>query len=335
MPSTLQRTDTRDDATGIFDDLPASVRAQLAWFPVELRRHVVEPLRQASDAGLSEAVERAIHAAVPLLFRLSRAVVPLIADERVVDALASFDGSESKIHARVRERLEPVDPIAADQLREAWEWLGAILQAFVREMPQLFSSAALTMEPTPEAIRDELRGPSGALIRGMVLTMAAVEAVLDARELPETLARLCELGSREIQAAANILRAHGVGVPTAVIVPGVTQSAWQQRWQRHAGHFRPPTLPTAATEVLATLAPEEVWLFGSRARGTHSPRSDWDLLAVVADEAHVPTPGALPALRRRGVDLWVVTRSQFEEGKPLPGTLANIAVTQGYRVDAL
>ncbi len=35
--------------------------------------------------------------------------------------------------------------------------------------------------------------------------------------------------------------------------------------------------------ILEVLQPEEVWLFGSRARETHSPDSDWDVMAVLPD----------------------------------------------------
>ena len=37
--------------------------------------------------------------------------------------------------------------------------------------------------------------------------------------------------------------------------------------------------------VRERLAPIDVWLFGSRARGDHRQDSDWDLLAVLPDEA--------------------------------------------------
>src|SRR5262245_35354161 len=37
--------------------------------------------------------------------------------------------------------------------------------------------------------------------------------------------------------------------------------------------------------IVEALAPEEVWLFGSRARQTHSVDSDWDLMAVLPDSA--------------------------------------------------
>ena len=44
-------------------------------------------------------------------------------------------------------------------------------------------------------------------------------------------------------------------------------------------------LRTLLARIEAQYHPEEVWLFGSRARGDASPTSDWDLLVVVADDA--------------------------------------------------
>jgi predicted nucleotidyltransferase len=36
--------------------------------------------------------------------------------------------------------------------------------------------------------------------------------------------------------------------------------------------------------IRASWDPHQVWLFGSRARGTATPQSDWDLLVVVPDD---------------------------------------------------
>ena len=52
-----------------------------------------------------------------------------------------------------------------------------------------------------------------------------------------------------------------------------------------------PSIPAPAElrglldRVTATLQPVEIWLFGSRARGDDEPDSDWDLLAVLPDDA--------------------------------------------------
>lgn len=59
---------------------------------------------------------------------------------------------------------------------------------------------------------------------------------------------------------------------------------------REAMRRRPVIEPPAALTPLLSavrdqIRPVEVWLFGSRARGDHRPDSDWDLLAVVSDDA--------------------------------------------------
>ncbi len=43
-------------------------------------------------------------------------------------------------------------------------------------------------------------------------------------------------------------------------------------------------LATLLARIEATYHPEQVWLFGSRARGDARPTSDWDLLVVVPDD---------------------------------------------------
>ena len=47
----------------------------------------------------------------------------------------------------------------------------------------------------------------------------------------------------------------------------------------------PADLAPLLSAVRDQIRPVEVWLFGSRARGDHRPDSDWDLLAVVPDDA--------------------------------------------------
>ena len=45
-----------------------------------------------------------------------------------------------------------------------------------------------------------------------------------------------------------------------------------------------PIAPLVA-RIVAHLRPEEIWLFGSRAEGRARPDSDYDLLAVLPDDA--------------------------------------------------
>ena len=71
------------------------------------------------------------------------------------------------------------------------------------------------------------------------------------------------------------------------------------------------TLHQLIDGLVATVAPREIWLFGSRARGTSTPDSDYDLLVV----AESPLPRtelaflARKAIRDLGVavDLVLVT----------------------------
>jgi predicted nucleotidyltransferase len=47
----------------------------------------------------------------------------------------------------------------------------------------------------------------------------------------------------------------------------------------------PPELAGLLSAIREQLKPVDVWLFGSRATGRCHPDSDWDLLAVLSDDA--------------------------------------------------
>lgn len=47
----------------------------------------------------------------------------------------------------------------------------------------------------------------------------------------------------------------------------------------------PDEIGALVRRVADTLGTEEIWLFGSRARADNRPDSDWDLLAVLPDDA--------------------------------------------------
>jgi len=92
--------------------------------------------------------------------------------------------------------------------------------------------------------------------------------------------------------------------------------------------------------IVEVLAPEEIWLFGSRARGTHHPESDWDLLVVLpntATEQQLDLESvwrSLRDLRLQRVEVLPVTQRDFEEGKHYLGTLSQIVAVEGTRVYA-
>jgi predicted nucleotidyltransferase len=89
--------------------------------------------------------------------------------------------------------------------------------------------------------------------------------------------------------------------------------------------------------IVAHLQPEEIWLFGSRAEGRARPDSDYDLLAVLPDDAPESALDLLKAWELTcglGIpaDLVPCTRSDFEEEKNDVGTLARAAYHRGRRI---
>lgn len=103
---------------------------------------------------------------------------------------------------------------------------------------------------------------------------------------------------------------------------------------------RVPTIPRALLErIIEVWHPEEIRLFGSRARGDAHERSDWDVLVIVPDS----TPDHLLDLveARRAVrdlhlraDVVPARRSEFEDGVEHFGSLAQIVSAEGHVVYA-
>src|SRR5713101_1800580 len=93
----------------------------------------------------------------------------------------------------------------------------------------------------------------------------------------------------------------------------------------------------ALREIVRRLAeayhPLRIYLFGSKARGTGGPDSDYDLLVVVPDDA----PPELKASRlayqslwglREAKDVLVCTRSYFEARRHLKASLPGIVLRE-------
>jgi len=92
------------------------------------------------------------------------------------------------------------------------------------------------------------------------------------------------------------------------------------------------------TEITARLvrefSPEKVVLFGSRARGTQTPASDFDLFVVVPESQERPAQRARRAYRclrgiRTPTDIIVRTRSEFERFQPVPASLEARVAREG------
>ena len=90
--------------------------------------------------------------------------------------------------------------------------------------------------------------------------------------------------------------------------------------------------------IVEVLHPLQLWLFGSRARGEAGPDSDWDMMAILPDDAPEQDLELssvwtrLRDLRLDRVELFTITQSEFEEWKNALGTLAEIVASTGIVV---
>jgi predicted nucleotidyltransferase len=93
------------------------------------------------------------------------------------------------------------------------------------------------------------------------------------------------------------------------------------------------------SRIIEAMRPEQIWLFGSRARGDARPMSDWDLLVVLPDDAtddELDLMHAWQTVRdlRIPADVFPVRRSEFEEARDHAGTLVRTVVGEGRRIYA-
>jgi predicted nucleotidyltransferase len=100
----------------------------------------------------------------------------------------------------------------------------------------------------------------------------------------------------------------------------------------------PSVPPEMIARIAEVLRPEQVWLSGSRARGEARVNSDWDFMAILADDAPeqdfdlASVWKRLRDLRLRRVEVFTITRSEFDEWKRSLGTLAEIVASTGVVV---
>lgn len=97
-------------------------------------------------------------------------------------------------------------------------------------------------------------------------------------------------------------------------------------------------LPQLVARIVEVLQPVQIWLFGSRARGEASADSDWDFMVVLPDEAPEQDLDMssvwqrLRDLRLQRVEVFTMTRNEFEEWNRSLGTLAEIVASTGVVV---
>ncbi len=97
-------------------------------------------------------------------------------------------------------------------------------------------------------------------------------------------------------------------------------------------------IETLLARIETQYHPEQVWLFGSRARGDAGPWSDWDLLVVVPDDTGDDQLDLLFLWRlKRGcgvpADVIACRATDFRDACDTVNTLSYVAVNEGVRID--
>ncbi|MFO0756672.1 MAG: nucleotidyltransferase domain-containing protein [Byssovorax sp.] len=96
-------------------------------------------------------------------------------------------------------------------------------------------------------------------------------------------------------------------------------------------------IQTLLTRIVEKYRPDQVWLYGSRARGDARPDSDWDLFIVAPDDTDERdlSPVVAAELRRgTGVyaDLVPCRKSVFHEDRTVVNTLCNEVACDGVLI---
>lgn len=137
-----------------------------------------------------------------------------------------------------------------------------------------------------------------------------------------------------VRAAARALRDDPkLTAPMAALVAGQPLPAVHEP---ALGPFRDQAsaLDFIRDRLVAFLKPEEIWFFGSRARGDHRPDSDFDILVVLPDEAPLDHRRAYEPVMASGLACDVVPcrRSDFMAERGEPGSISARAVTEGRQI---
>lgn len=92
-------------------------------------------------------------------------------------------------------------------------------------------------------------------------------------------------------------------------------------------------LEEAIRRLVNNFTPQKIILFGSRARGTADPRSDYDLLVICdfRNNRRTLMTQMDRALRGLGLarDIVILTPEEFERDRRIPGTIARPAAQEG------
>ena len=95
-----------------------------------------------------------------------------------------------------------------------------------------------------------------------------------------------------------------------------------------------PILAEITKRLIAQFHPENIYLFGSRARGTPHADSDYDLMVIVS---HSNDPGYKRAQKAHrcmtgipaAIDIFVFTHDEFARSRGVVGSLPDTILTEG------
>lgn len=97
------------------------------------------------------------------------------------------------------------------------------------------------------------------------------------------------------------------------------------------------TLEELALKLSSHFQPTKIFLFGSHAKGTANPTSDYDFLIVVKASTKTPLKRMQEANRvligrKVPVDVFILTEEEFNEWKDEVSSVAHTALTQGLEL---
>lgn len=100
----------------------------------------------------------------------------------------------------------------------------------------------------------------------------------------------------------------------------------------------PDALRPLVARIVRDVAPLDIWLFGSRARGEARADSDWDLLVVLPDDAEddVLDPVFGWRLQRDSgiqADVLTATRGDLNAIWGVPNTIGYVLAREGVRLN--
>lgn len=188
------------DLSKLIDDLPAGERAALAWAPaalqLEIRPLVVGPL--TSDAVLAATVG---------VFRILGQLLP---------AAAKFLGAEhfsAQVDGAYQGELDRLRAFLRDTgARRSAEWVFRSLRAYFKVFSQIPKNelAAVGFQAVADVeFAEVLRDDAAGILRGMVLTMAAMTIVDQAGDA-ERAEELCDLAFLEASHGVDSLAGAGL-----------------------------------------------------------------------------------------------------------------------------